>query len=86
MKDDDDYEEGSLDQTPPDPPQSAWWIKKYCTATSVDSFIMYFPFILLIMALVIVLIERLFIRWVCTEIGHTSRYRAESLILMIITN
>ena len=63
MKDDEDFEEGSLDQTPPEKEQSAWWIKKYCTATSVDSFIMYFPFILLIMALMMVLIERGFIRF-----------------------
>ena len=62
MRDDDDFKKGSLDQTPLKPEQNAWWIKKYCTATSVDSFIMYFPFILLMMALVMVLIERGFIR------------------------
>ena len=64
MTDDEDFINGNvtLDQTPPDPAPNAWWIKKYCTATSVDSFIMYFPFILLIMALVMVLIERGFIR------------------------
>ena len=71
MKDDADFGRmvngtwvnGSLEQNvPSDPAPNAWWIKKYCTATSVDSFIMYFPFILLLMALVMVLIERGFIR------------------------
>ena len=45
-----------------DPKFNAWWVKKYCTMTAVDSFILYFPYILLIMALVIVLIERVFVR------------------------
>ena len=62
MTDDEDFKKGRLNQNPPDPAPNAWWIKKYCTATSVDSFIMYFPFILLIIALVMVLIERGFIR------------------------
>ena len=43
---------------------NAWWVKKYCTKTAVDGFLMYFPYILLIMAMVIVLIERVFVRWV----------------------
>ena len=62
MRDDEDFIKGSLDQTLPNDPQPLWWVKKYCTATSVDSFILYFPFILLLMALVMVLIERGFIR------------------------
>ncbi len=45
-----------------DPQYNAWWVKKYCTVTAVDGFIMYFPYILLIMALVIVLIERVFVK------------------------
>jgi len=62
MRDDEGFKNGSLDQIPPDPAPNAWWVKKYCTATAVDHFIMYFPFILLLMALVMVLIERGFIR------------------------
>ena len=53
--------------TPPpgkteDPGFNAWWIKKYCTQTAVDEFILYFPFILLLMALLLVLIENSFIK------------------------
>ena len=33
---------------------SAWWVKKYCTETAVDGFIKYFPYILFVVALVIV--------------------------------
>ncbi|XP_059093756.1 uncharacterized protein LOC131888834 isoform X2 [Tigriopus californicus] len=61
-----DHCAGKLDtnRTEPheDPGFNAWWVKKYCTFTSVDEFILYFPYILLIMALVIVLIERVFVR------------------------
>ena len=39
---------------------SAWWVKKYCTETAVDGFIKYFPYILFVVALVIVAIEKLF--------------------------
>lgn len=45
-----------------DPKFNMNWVKKVCTATAVDGFIVYFPFILLVMALVIILIERAFIR------------------------
>jgi hypothetical protein len=44
-----------------DPGFNAWWVKKYCTYTAVDEFILYFPYFLLIVALVLVLIERVFI-------------------------
>ena len=64
MRDDHDFVKGSLDKIAPSPAPSAWWVKKFCTATSVDGFIMYFPFILLLMALAMVLIERGFIRYV----------------------
>jgi hypothetical protein len=46
-----------------DPKFNMNWVKKVCTATAIDGFIAYFPFILLVMALVIVLIERVFIRY-----------------------
>ena len=48
--------------TQSDPGFNAWWVKKYCTHTSVDYFILYFPYILLVMALLIVMIERVFVR------------------------
>eukprot|EP00095_Tigriopus_kingsejongensis_P004020 maker-scaffold5_size1054832-snap-gene-1.15 protein:Tk04020 transcript:maker-scaffold5_size1054832-snap-gene-1.15-mRNA-1 annotation:"leucine-rich repeat-containing protein 8e" len=61
-----DHCDGKLDRNRSephdDPGFNAWWVKKYCTFTSVDEFILYFPYILLIMALVIVLIERIFVR------------------------
>ena len=44
-----------------DPGFNAWWVKKYCTFTAVDDFLLYFPYFLIIIALVIVLIERGFI-------------------------
>ena len=68
MLDDEDFKKGTLDQNPPDPAPNSNWIKKYCTATSVDYFIEYFPFILLIIALVLVLIERGFIRYMLSFI------------------
>ena len=56
-----------FNKTPPagkedDPGFNAWWVKKYCTQTAVDEFILYFPFILLLMALFLVLIENSFIK------------------------
>eukprot|EP00095_Tigriopus_kingsejongensis_P004023 maker-scaffold5_size1054832-snap-gene-1.14 protein:Tk04023 transcript:maker-scaffold5_size1054832-snap-gene-1.14-mRNA-1 annotation:"leucine-rich repeat-containing protein 8d-like" len=44
-----------------DPGFNNWWVKKYCTFMAMDEFILYFPYILLIMALVIVFMERIFI-------------------------
>ncbi len=44
-----------------DPEYNAWWVKKYCTFEFVDGFILYFPYTLLIMALVLLLIERGFV-------------------------
>ena len=37
-----------------------WWVKKYCTETAVDGFIKYFPYILFVVAMVIVAIEKVF--------------------------
>jgi len=46
-----------------DPKFSAWWVKKYCTLNgTVKHFMLYFPYLLLIVALVLVLIERFFLR------------------------
>ena len=50
-------EDGSVE----DPGFHAWWTKKFCTFNnSVDPFILYFPYFLLIVPLIILLIERLF--------------------------
>jgi len=50
--------------TDPDPKYNVWWVKKYCSFSNekLDHFTMYFPFILIISALVLVLIERGFDR------------------------
>jgi len=46
-----------------DPKFSGWWVKKYCTLNgTVKHFMLYFPYLLLIVALVLVLIERFFLR------------------------
>ena len=39
---------------------SGWWVKKYCTETAVDGFIKFFPYILFVVAMVIVAIEKVF--------------------------
>ena len=44
-----------------DPEYNVWWVKKFCTYESVDEFVLYFPYCLLIMAFIIVLIERFFV-------------------------
>ena len=44
-----------------DPGYNVWWVKKFCTFESVDEFVLYFPYCLLIMAFIIVLIERFFV-------------------------
>jgi len=46
-------------------PYNIWWVKKYCTfhgKTGVEEFILYFPYILLIVPLLMILIENCFIR------------------------
>ena len=44
-----------------DPGYNVWWVKKHCTFTAINEFVLYFPYSLLIMAFVIVLIERFFV-------------------------
>lgn len=39
---------------------NAWWVKKYCTETAVNGFIKYFPYILFVVTMVIVAIEKVF--------------------------
>ena len=44
-----------------DPKFNAWWIKKFCTLNgAVPAFMLYFPYFLLMVALVLVFIERVF--------------------------
>ena len=43
-----------------DPGYNAWWVKKFCTFEVVDEFLLYFPHVLLFMALILMLIERVF--------------------------
>ena len=46
------------------PDFSARWTKKYCTMTSVDKFTLYFPYVLLIMPLIMVAVEKGFVKYV----------------------
>ena len=47
----------------PDPEYNAWFVKNYCTydADLLDRFVLYFPYFLLGLPLVILLIERGFV-------------------------
>ena len=45
------------------PDYNAWWVKKYCTMTTVDEFTLYFPYVLLIMPLIMVAVEKMFIKY-----------------------
>ena len=39
-----------------------YWATKYCTMEAVDEFVLYYPYVLILIPLVIVLIEKGFIR------------------------
>ena len=39
-------------------PHGLWWVKKYCTMTAVDAFTLYFPYILLLIPLIMVAVEK----------------------------
>ena len=45
-----------------DPGHHPWWLKQYCTLDpkTVDQFLLYFPYVLLIVALTLFVIERAF--------------------------
>eukprot|EP00092_Neocalanus_flemingeri_P024779 GFUD01026868.1.p1 GENE.GFUD01026868.1~~GFUD01026868.1.p1 ORF type:complete len:507 (+),score=114.41 GFUD01026868.1:221-1741(+) len=46
-----------------DPGFNAWWVKKFCTMNgSVEPFMLYFPYFLLLIAMALVMIERVFER------------------------
>jgi len=46
------------------PGYNAWWVKKFCTLNhqAVDPFMLYFPYFLLIVAMILVAIERTFVK------------------------
>jgi len=44
------------------PSYNAAWVTKYCTMTEVDNFILYFPYVLLLIPLIMVGMERGLIR------------------------
>ena len=39
-----------------------WYVKRYCTEKYVSKFVFYFPYILLIVPLTLVLVDRIFIK------------------------
>ena len=45
-----------------DPGYNYFWVPHYCTEVALDGFIVFFPYILLIMTILIVLVERVFMR------------------------
>ena len=40
-----------------------WWVKKYCTMTIVDEFTRYFPYVLLIMPIIMIAVEKGLIKY-----------------------
>ena len=52
----------TLNQNKDDPGHSPLWVKQYCTLDpeTVDQFLLYFPYLLLIVAVVLYFIERVF--------------------------
>jgi len=52
---------GNFTNEKEDPKFNAWWVKKYCTYNgSVDGFLLYFPYIVLMIALLLFALEKLF--------------------------
>ena len=49
-----------FNSTSSDPDYNMWWVKEFCTFEAVDEFLLYFPHVLLCMALILMLIERVF--------------------------
>ena len=45
-----------------DPAYNAGWVTKHCTMTEIDNFILYFPYVLLLIPLIMVGMESGFIR------------------------
>ena len=44
------------------PEYNGAWVTKFCTMMEVDNFILYFPYVLLLMPLVMVALEKVFIK------------------------
>ena len=53
---------------------NAWWIKKFCTYNAVDKFLLYFPLFLLALSLILLLIERVFVKAFGAETEMKSIY------------
>jgi hypothetical protein len=47
-----------------EPKHNAWWVKKFCTQNFVDGFTLYFPYFLLMVPIVMVAIQKGFIKYV----------------------
>lgn len=43
------------------PEHNAWWVKKYCTMSEVSYFTLYFPYLLLLIPILMIAIEKGFI-------------------------
>ena len=56
------------------PSYNAWWVKKYCTMTAVDEFTLYFPYILIIIPLIMVAIEKGFVKVSKSNVKMESFY------------
>ena len=58
-------EESKISQENEKSPHDKWWLKQYCTLDpeTVDQFLLYFPYVLLIVAVTLFAIERVFTRF-----------------------
>ena len=53
----------NTEKDPLDPGFNNWWVKKYCSFNgSVDGFIMYYPYFLLLIALLLYATEQIFVK------------------------
>ena len=57
-------------------PHGLWWVKKYCTMTAVHAVTLYFPYILLLIPLIMVAIDK----------GFTGLVSTISFIIQINSN
>ena len=58
LKDKPNFDFNPISNTTDDPKHGLWCVKKYCTMTAVHDVTLYFPYILLIIPLVMVAIEK----------------------------
>jgi len=54
--------------------KNRWWVNKYCLMEAMDRFMLYFPYILLVMALLLVFIQRGFARVLKTSMKMDNFY------------